>query len=89
MQINTYLHYNGNCAEAFKFYEKAVDGEIVMSQSYGDSPAAEHSPPEMKSYVAQEDVEQWQPLVEWLERPRGSHAPPISSPPPSPVIASA
>ncbi|HEY4213333.1 MAG TPA: ParA family protein [Steroidobacteraceae bacterium] len=42
---------------------------------------------EMKSYVAQEDVEQWQPLVEWLERPRGSHAPPVSSPPP--VIASA
>jgi chromosome partitioning protein len=26
---------------------------------------------EMKSYVAQEDVEQWLPLVQWLARPRG------------------
>lgn len=42
MQINTYLHYNGNCAEAFQFYEKVVDGRIVMSQTYGDSPAGDH-----------------------------------------------
>ena len=27
---------------------------------------------EMKSYVAQHDVEQWVPLVEWLARPRGA-----------------
>jgi len=30
---------------------------------------------EMKSYVAQDDVEQWKPLVDWLERPRGSQLP--------------
>jgi chromosome partitioning protein len=42
---------------------------------------------EMKSYIAQEDVEQWGPLVEWLERPGGTHAP-VQSPPP-PVVASA
>jgi chromosome partitioning protein len=29
---------------------------------------------EMKSYVAQEDVEQWRPLTEWLETPRRPHA---------------
>ncbi len=27
---------------------------------------------EMKSYVAQDDVEQWLPLVQWLARPRGA-----------------
>src|SRR5581483_1274011 len=39
---------------------------------------------EMKSYLAQEDVEQWRPLVEWLERSRGAQAesPPQSNPPP-------
>jgi chromosome partitioning protein len=42
---------------------------------------------EMKSYIAQEDVEQWGPLVEWLERPGGTRAP-VQSPPP-PVVASA
>jgi len=25
---------------------------------------------EMKSYIAREDVEQWAPLIEWLEKPR-------------------
>lgn len=38
---------------------------------------------EMKSYIAQEDVEQWQPLVEWLERPSGTQAPVQSSTPPA------
>jgi chromosome partitioning protein len=45
---------------------------------------------EMKSYVAQADVEQWEPLVEWLEKPSGSRAPtPTQSPPPAPAVASA
>ena len=41
---------------------------------------------EMKSYVAAEDVEQWQPLVEWLEQPSGAHA---SSQAPPPAIVTA
>ncbi|MBV9698229.1 MAG: AAA family ATPase [Gammaproteobacteria bacterium] len=31
---------------------------------------------EMKAYLAQEDIAQWQPLVEWLTRPRGAAGPP-------------
>jgi chromosome partitioning protein len=42
---------------------------------------------EMKSYIAQEDVEQWAPLIEWLDRPSGTEAP-VHSPPP-PAVASA
>lgn len=30
---------------------------------------------EMKSYIAAADIEQWEPLVEWLERPAGTRAP--------------
>ncbi len=40
---------------------------------------------EMKNYVAQDDVEQWKPLVEWLEGPSSTH---VESPTP-PVTASA
>ncbi len=40
---------------------------------------------EMKSYVANEDIEQWKPLVEWLERPSGSQA--HNPPPPVTVDA--
>ncbi|MBV8805835.1 MAG: AAA family ATPase [Sinobacteraceae bacterium] len=35
---------------------------------------------EMKSYVVREDVEQWEPLIQWLERPVGSQEPPAPSP---------
>src|SRR3989440_7073422 len=38
---------------------------------------------EMKSYIAQEDVEQWAPLIEWLERPPGAPEPAHSPPPPA------
>jgi chromosome partitioning protein len=40
--------------------------------------AAEHGVGvhEMKAYVAQDDVAQWAPLVEWLARPKGAARPP-------------
>jgi chromosome partitioning protein len=44
---------------------------------------------EMKSYVAREDVEQWEPLVQWLERPTGPAQNVTSAPvaTPAPVAA--
>jgi PhnB protein len=36
--INPYLHYNGNCEAAFKYYEKALGGKIEMMLRYEDAP---------------------------------------------------
>ncbi len=41
---------------------------------------------EMKSYVAAADVEQWEPLIEWLDKPSQTRAAAGHTPPP-PVIA--
>ena len=38
---------------------------------------------EMKSYIVREDIEEWQPLVRWLEIPPGAPAPQAPSPPPT------
>ena len=46
MQLNPYLLFNGNCAEAFKFYEETLGGKIEGLFTYSGSPAAEHAPPE-------------------------------------------
>ena len=46
MQLNPYLLFNGNCAEAFKFYEETLGGKIEAMFPYSGSPAAEHAPPE-------------------------------------------
>jgi PhnB protein len=44
MEIAPYLIFDGNCAEAFRFYEKVLGGKITMMQTYGESPAKEHVP---------------------------------------------
>jgi PhnB protein len=46
MQVNPYLFYNGNCEEAFKYYEKAIGAKIEVLMVHEGSPAAEHTPPE-------------------------------------------
>jgi PhnB protein len=46
MQFNPYLYFNGDCEEAFKFYEQLLGGKIEAMFPHGDSPAAAHVPPE-------------------------------------------
>ncbi len=44
MQINPYLNFNGNCEEAFTFYERCLRGKIVAIHRFEGSPMAEHVP---------------------------------------------
>jgi PhnB protein len=44
MQLNPYLSFNGNCAAAFKYYEKNLGGKIEMMMTFGESPMAEQMP---------------------------------------------
>jgi PhnB protein len=44
MQLNPYLTFNGNCAAAFRFYEKALGGKIGMMMTFGESPMADQAP---------------------------------------------
>ena len=41
-----YLGFNGNCAEAMRFYEHALDGKIEIMMSGADSPMAAQMPKE-------------------------------------------
>ena len=42
MKIAPYLLFNGNCAEAFRFYEKALDGKNLQLMPHKGTPAAEY-----------------------------------------------
>ena len=44
MEVNAYLNFNGNCEEAFKFYEQATGGKIEMKSIWADSPMAAQMP---------------------------------------------
>jgi PhnB protein len=40
MQLSPYLFFDGNCAEAMRYYERVLGGKIEMMMSRGESPMA-------------------------------------------------
>ena len=45
-QAIAYLGFDGNCADAMRFYEKALGGKLEVLMSGADSPMAEQMPKE-------------------------------------------
>ena len=44
LQLDTYLFFDGNCADAMRFYERTLGGKLDM-MTHGDSPMAAQMPP--------------------------------------------
>src|SRR4051812_23631518 len=51
MKTNPYLSFNGNCAEAFRFYEKVLGGKISALMTWADTPMANEMPAEARSQI--------------------------------------
>lgn len=51
MQLNTYLHFGGNCAEALAFYERVLGGKVEMRSTFGESPMGAEMPDAMKNKI--------------------------------------
>src|SRR5512146_1649951 len=51
MQFVPYLSFNGNCEEAFKFYEQSLGGELQSSFRYEGSPRQDRVPAESRQTV--------------------------------------
>ena len=50
-QAIAYLAFNGNCAEAMRFYEQALDGKLEVLMSGADSPMAADIPKEFADRI--------------------------------------
>src|SRR5580765_1907440 len=50
-QAIAYLSFDGTCAEAMRFYEKALGGKLEVLMSGADSPMAEHIPKEFADRI--------------------------------------
>lgn len=46
MQLHTYLNFNGQCEEAFRFYASTLGGEVQVLMTHADSPMAKDTAPE-------------------------------------------
>lgn len=42
--LDSYLFFNGNCAEAMRFYQRTIGGQLEPVMTYGDSPEPEKCP---------------------------------------------
>jgi len=51
MKMNTYVNFAGTCAEAFRFYEKQLGGNISMMMTHGQAPDQSQVRPEWKDAV--------------------------------------
>ncbi len=78
MQVNPYLHFNGNCEEAFNFYEKCLGGKIEMMMPYAGSPAEKDAPADWKKKILHakllaegQAIMGSDPPPGWYQKPQG------------------
>lgn len=57
-QLDVYVNYPGNCAMAFKFYEKHLNGKITMMMTHEQAPQINNMfPPGWKSAILHARIE--------------------------------
>ncbi len=78
MDVNIYLSFDGRCAEAFAEYARVLGGEVVFSQTYGETPMAEHTPAEQHGRVMHAELRVGEARImgadapaEWYTTPGG------------------
>jgi len=49
--MNTYVNFAGRCAEAFRFYEEHLGGQVGMMLTHGDAPVERRNDPQWKDAV--------------------------------------
>ena len=57
MKLDIYLNYNGNCEEAFRFYEEHLDGKVTLMTRHGEQPGPSGVPAEWKGRILHARVE--------------------------------
>ena len=48
MQLIAYLNFDGKCEEAFEFYARCFDGQVVAKMPFAGTPMEQHAPPEWR-----------------------------------------
>jgi PhnB protein len=51
MRTNPYLFFDGNCEEAFRFYERVLGGKIIAMVPHSGTPAEQNVPAEWRDKI--------------------------------------
>jgi PhnB protein len=71
MNLNPYLHFNGNCREAMEFYAKVLGGKILAMMTFADMPSDQPCLPEVRDLVAHARVAIGDELLMASDAPAG------------------
>ena len=80
MRVNPYLNFNGNCKEAFEFYEKVFKTKMAHVMTHRNSPMAEHTPPDWQDKILHVAMKVGETIVygsdappQYYQKPAGLH----------------
>lgn len=76
MKLNPHLNFNGNCAEAYHFYEQHLGAKTLFSLSYGASPMAGEFPAEYADKIMHATIEIGDVTVMGSDTPPGYYQQP-------------
>jgi PhnB protein len=76
MQQSIHLLYDGNCEEAFRFYEQAIGAKIAFLMPYTGSPAEAEVPPEWGGKVLHATLELGNETIMGGDAPPGRYSKP-------------
>jgi PhnB protein len=57
MRCNPHLTFDGQCEEAFRFYEHCLAAKVLLMMTYGDSPLRGQTPPEWAKRILHASLE--------------------------------
>ncbi|MBK9313784.1 MAG: VOC family protein [Acidobacteria bacterium] len=76
MKLNPHLNFNGNCAEAYRFYEQHLGARTLFSITYGASPMAGEFPAEYADKIMHATIEIGDVSVMGADSPPGYYQKP-------------
>ncbi len=69
MKLQTYVNFDGKCAEAFRFYEKHLGATIRMMMTHGESPEPSRLDPSWKDAVLHARISIGDTELMWADIP--------------------
>jgi PhnB protein len=73
MHLNTYVHFIGNCAEAFYAYAKILNTNEMMMMQYGEAPDQTNIVPEQRDKIMHASIKVGDTLLMGSDGPPGYH----------------
>src|SRR5688572_29674383 len=76
MHVNPYLMFNGNCKEAFAFYERTFGAKIEAQFTFAETPAQEHVPAGFADKIMHVSLKLENTSLMGSDDPMGTYEPP-------------